>query len=123
MRCAASPTPAVRGRRSHFRPPRGRANSQGMSLSVWSFPTRILFGNGAVRELGKVANGFGSKALIVTDPGVIKAGVVDAVRAALDSAGVAHATFDGVHGNPYESDVDAGVEAFRKSGAKLVIAV
>ncbi len=94
-----------------------------MSVTAWSFPTRILFGNGAVRELGKLAKGLGDTALIVTDQGVVKAGVIDAVRKALDEAGVKHATFDGVHGNPYESDVDEGVAAYRKANAKLVIAV
>jgi 4-hydroxybutyrate dehydrogenase len=94
-----------------------------MSVTAWSFPTRILFGNGAVRELGKLAKDLGDTALIVTDPGVVKAGVIDAVRKSLDEAGVKHATFDGVHGNPYESDVDEGVAAYRKANAKLVIAV
>lgn len=94
-----------------------------MSVTAWSFPTRILFGNGAVRELGALARGLGDTALIVTDQGVVKAGVIDAVRKSLDAAGVKHATFDGVHGNPYESDVDEGVAAYRKANAKLVIAV
>ena len=94
-----------------------------MSVTAWSFPTRILYGNGAVRELGKLAKGLGDTALIVTDQGVVKAGVIDKVRAALDAAGVKHATFDGVHGNPYESDVDEGVAAYKKANAKLVIAV
>jgi len=94
-----------------------------MSITAWSFPTRILFGNGAVRELGKLAKDLGDTALIVTDQGVVKAGVIDKVRASLDAAGVKHATFDGVHGNPYESDVDEGVAAYRTANAKLVIAV
>ncbi len=94
-----------------------------MSVTAWSFPTRILFGNGAVRELGPLAKDLGGRALIVTDPGVVKAGVVDAVRAALDASGVEHATFAGVHPNPYEQDVIDGVEAYRKANASLVIAV
>src|SRR5688572_21014135 len=92
-------------------------------VTAWSFPTRILFGNGAVRELGPLARDLGGVALIVTDPGVVKAGVIDAVRASLDAAGVKHATFDGVHPNPYESDVDDGVAAYRYAQASMVIAV
>jgi 4-hydroxybutyrate dehydrogenase len=94
-----------------------------MSVTTWSFPTRILFGIGAVRELGGIAKSLGDTALIVTDPGVIKAGVIDAVKKALDAAGVKHATFDGVHGNPLEQDVYDGVLAYEKANAKLVIAV
>lgn len=94
-----------------------------MSLSVWSFPTRIVYGKGAIKELGKLAKDLGDTALIVTDPGVVKAGVLEAVKKSLDAAGVKHATFDGVHPNPHEADVDAGVAAYRKANAKLVIAV
>lgn len=97
-----------------------------MSLVTWSFPTRIVFGNGAVKEIGDHARALGgekAKALIVTDPGVIKAGAVDAVRASLDAAEVAHATFDGVHGNPLENDVHAGFDAYQASRASIVVAV
>jgi len=94
-----------------------------MSVTAWSFPTRILFGNGAIRELGTRAKDFGDSALIVTDEGVVKAGIIDAVKSSLDAAGVRHATFDGVHPNPYEDDVAAGVEAFKRSGARFIIAV
>ncbi|MGZ3478496.1 MAG: iron-containing alcohol dehydrogenase, partial [Polyangiales bacterium] len=41
----------------------------------------------------------------------------------LDAAGVKHATFDTVHPNPIESDVDDGVAAYKKANAKLIIAV
>jgi alcohol dehydrogenase class IV len=97
-----------------------------MTLSTWSFPTRIVFGNGAVKEVGTHARalaGERGKALIVTDPGVIKAGAVDAVRAALDAVEVPHATFDGVHGNPLEKDVHDGFDAYQSSGATIVVAV
>ena len=44
--------------------------------TVWSFPTRILFGAGTVSEAGAEAKRLGSKtALIVTDPGVEDAGI------------------------------------------------
>jgi alcohol dehydrogenase class IV len=94
-----------------------------MSVTAWSFPTRIIYGNGAVKEIGKLAKELGDTALIVTDHGVMQAGVIDKVKKSLDDAGVKHATFDGVHGNPYEADVEAGVAAYRAANAKLVIAV
>ena len=94
-----------------------------MSVTAWSFPTRILFGNGAIRELGARAKDIADSALIVTDQGVVKAGILDPVRKSLDAAGVRHTTFDGVHPNPYEDDVTAGVEAYRKCAARLIIAV
>src|SRR3954468_12162937 len=96
-----------------------------MAFVTWSFPTRIVFGEGAASEIGNLAKslGGGGAALIVTDPGVVKAGAVDAVRASLDAAGVKHATFDGVHGNPYEQDVHDGLAAYKAANASIVIAV
>ncbi len=97
--------------------------NQAMSVTAWSFPTRILFGVGAVRELGPLAKGLGKKALIVTDAGVVGTGAIDKVRAALDAAGVAHATWDGVEGNPHEPNVFEGLAAYRAAGADLIVAV
>jgi alcohol dehydrogenase class IV len=91
--------------------------------SIWSFPTKIVFGAGSTSMLGDLAKPLGDRALIVTDPGVVKAGAVEPVRAALDKAGIQHATFDGVHPNPLEQDVYDGLEAYKKAGAKLIIAV
>ena len=96
-----------------------------MSTVTWSFPTRIVFGEGAATEIGKLAKslGGGGPALIVTDPGVIKSGAVDVVRDSLDAAGVKHSTFDGVHGNPHEQDVHDGLAAYQAGKSALVIAV
>lgn len=94
-----------------------------MSVTAWSFPTRILFGNGAVRKLGALAGDIADSALLVTDQGVTKAGLLAPLKRSLDDAGVRHSTFDGVHANPTEADVDAGVEAYRRAGARIIIGV
>lgn len=51
---------------------------------VYFGPTKIVFGAGASRDVGMEMAGLGcGKALVVTDPGVVKAGLVDAVVKAL----------------------------------------
>jgi alcohol dehydrogenase class IV len=95
-----------------------------MATTIWSFPTRILFGVGAVREVGAEAARLGAKrALIVTDHGVVRAGMVAPVEVSLREAGVEPAVFDGVLGNPVEKNVHDGVAAFRAAKADLVVAV
>ncbi len=96
-----------------------------MPFSTWSFPTRIVFGNGAASEIGGHAKslGNGAPALIVSDAGVVGAGIVDVVRKSLDAAGVAHATYDQVQGNPHEKDVFDGLAAYRAAKAGLIVAV
>lgn len=95
-----------------------------MSFSVWSFPTRIVFGNGAVKQAGAEAKRLGtSRALIVTDKGVVKAGLLAPIEASLREAGVTCAVFEDVLPNPVEKNVHDGVRAFREADADLVVAV
>lgn len=94
------------------------------NLVTWSFPTRIVFGAGAVRATGDEAKRLGAtRALIVTDKGVVKAGLHEPVLAALRAAGVEAAIFDDVLPNPIEKNVHEGVAAFRAAGADLVVAL
>ncbi len=75
-------------------------------LSVFSFPTRILFGRGAVRRLPACLKETGvSKPLLVTDPGVRAAPPFESVEAVLRDARLPYEVFSEVHGNPTEEDV------------------
>jgi alcohol dehydrogenase class IV len=59
--------------------------------TVWSFHTaqQFLFGRGAASELGEVARRLGaSRVLVVTDPVLLKTGLIDAVHAPLSVGGV-----------------------------------
>jgi 4-hydroxybutyrate dehydrogenase len=95
-----------------------------MSLVTWSFPTTIVFGAGAAETIGAHAKRIGgTRALIVCDPGVRKAGLVDTIKKHLESAGVACAIFDGVDPNPVEKNVFDGVEAYRAHKADLIVSV
>ncbi len=93
-------------------------------ISRFAFPTNIVFGPGAVREVGGLALGLGArKPLIVTDPGVAKAGLVAPVQASLGDVGLSCAVFQGVDPNPTEANVEAGLEVFRREGCDLIVAV
>lgn len=93
-------------------------------IKIWSFPTRVLYGVGAAGKTGEEAKRVGAKrALIVTDKGVVKVGLVAPIEAALHAAGIATAVFDDVLGNPIEKNVHDGVAAFRAHQADIVIAV
>lgn len=90
--------------------------------TVWSFPTRILFGEGTVAETGAEARRLGARsALIVTDAGVRAAGLVDEVTRSLEKAGVVSVITDAVSTNPTEAEVHAAAEAFTEAKADIVI--
>ncbi|MCC6216558.1 MAG: iron-containing alcohol dehydrogenase [Polyangiaceae bacterium] len=91
-------------------------------MAVWSYPTRIVFGAGEARRAGEEARALGvARALLVTDAGVERAGLVTPVRESLERAGLAVATFAGVSPNPTEADVSAGAEALRAHAADGIV--
>jgi alcohol dehydrogenase class IV len=60
--------------------------------TTWTFHTagQFLFGRGAASQLGEVARRLGARrVLVVTDPVLLKAGLIDAVHAPLSEEGVA----------------------------------
>lgn len=82
------------------------------------------FGAGARKELPGVVERLGfKKALVVTDPGLIKFGVSKMVADVMDEAGIPYEIFDGVVPNPTVSNVKDGVKAFAAAQADFIVAI
>ena len=82
------------------------------------------FGPGSRSVLPEVVARLGkSKALVVTDAGLIKFGVAAMVTDILDSNKIAYDIFSDVKPNPTVTNVKNGIEAFKASGADLLIAI
>lgn len=95
-----------------------------MSIVTWSFPTTIVFGNGSLAKLpDHVKRVSGTRALVVCDPGVVRAGIAERVKRVLEGAGVAVALFDKVAPNPVEENVFDGVAAYKAHDANVVVSV
>jgi len=93
-------------------------------IASMDFPTRVRIGEGAVGALiEEVADLQLTRALIVSDPGVVKAGIVARVARVLEGAQVAWHLFEGVQTNPEVPDIELGVAAYRESRADHIIAV
>ena len=91
-------------------------------VRTFSFPTKIVFGSGAVRRLPACLQETGvRKPLIVTDPGVRATPAYMAVASVLDESGFQYSVFCGVHGNPIEEDVLQSAELYRSAGCDGVI--
>lgn len=82
------------------------------------------FGPGARKELPEVVKRLGkSKALIVTDAGLVKFGVAKMVTDVLDEASIPYEIFSDVKPNPTVTNVKNGIEAYKKSEADFIIAI
>lgn len=93
-------------------------------ISRFSFPTRIVFGPDAIQELPQEVAVFAPKhALIVADPGLVKAGIVAPIEQLLDEADVATTLFGEVEPNPTEANVDAGIACYREADCDFIVAV
>ncbi len=89
--------------------------------SVFTFPNRILFGTGAVDSLAEELKRLGvTRPMIVTDPGVIAAGLVDRAAGAIDPV---PGVFSGVSANPTEADVLSGLAVYREAECDGLVAI
>ena len=82
------------------------------------------FGPGARQNLPEIITRLDkNKAMVVTDPGLLKFGVADMVTMVLDQAKIPYEVFSDVKPNPTVTNVKNGIEAFKKSGADFIIAI
>lgn len=81
-------------------------------------------GKGAIGAIAdEVKNRGYKKAMVCSDPDLIKFEVTKKVTGILDAAGLAYSVFSQIKPNPTVKDVQAGVEAFKECGADYIIAI
>ena len=87
-------------------------------------PTKVIGGADIATEIGAEAEAFGvRKVLVVTDTGVLGAGLVEPVVSSLNKAGIKATVFDEVKPDPTMAVVARGAELARREGCKLLVAV
>ncbi len=92
--------------------------------SVMSFPTRIVYGKGAIQELpNELKRAGASRPLLVTDKGILQAGLLRFVTPLLEKAGLKAQVFSEFEANPTDRDALRGIEAYRAAGADSVLGV
>ncbi|MCU0708409.1 MAG: iron-containing alcohol dehydrogenase [Pirellula sp.] len=84
--------------------------------------TRIVAGEGAIERLGALARELGvQRALIVSDPGVVEAGLYGTGIQSLRAAGLEFCGFHGLCENPTTEHVDNGLEVARDFSPDLIV--
>ena len=95
-----------------------------MQNFIFQNPTKIIFGKGQIKRLGKETSRYGKKALLVYGKNsIFKNGVYDQVTSSLKDAGVAFVDFPGVKSNPVLSHVVAGIKLARRENVDVILGV
>ncbi len=92
--------------------------------SVWELNVtpNVTNGVGAIEELGEIGGEFGAdSALLVTDPGLVEAGIIDDVAATLGS--IEYTVFDGVEPDPDVTVFEAAIAEAEAVDPDLVVGV
>lgn len=92
--------------------------------TIFQTTSRIIMGPGALNSIGtEVKRLGGGRVMIVTDPGLVKTGIVARLEDLLKEAGMETAVFDQVEPDPaYETALKAA-EQVRASGAGVIVGI
>jgi len=86
------------------------------------YPTRIIFGRGVIKELGKELSSLGKKALLVTGRSSMrKTGILDRVAGVIKQEGISLDLFDRVEHDPCLETVNQGIKIARIKKTDVVI--
>ncbi|OPL08923.1 MAG: alcohol dehydrogenase [delta proteobacterium ML8_F1] len=86
-------------------------------------PSRIRFGRGVVRELPEVLNAMKiKKIMIVTDPGILAAGILEPILRALQDA-LEVVVFSDIEANPKDYNIHSGADLARREGVEALVAI
>ena len=81
-------------------------------------------GKGAIESIPEEAKARGfKKALVCSDPDLVKFGVTSKVTDLLDKAGLAYELYSNIKPNPTIENVQQGVKALHDAGADYMIAI
>ena len=95
-----------------------------MRAFSYHIPTQIEFGNGAIARLPEFVKALGgSRVLVVGDPGVQRAGLIDRVQAILTGASIFNAVYADVESDPATRSVDEGTVHGKANGCDLVVGI
>lgn len=96
-----------------------------MTVATYYWPGQTQFGYGAADLVGEEAKKLGAvkRVFVVTDAGIVAAGLLQLVLDTLAAANLEVELFDQTPPNPTTTAVDTAAAQFRASGAELIIAL
>lgn len=90
---------------------------------TFSLPTKVISGSGCLRELPEEVKRLGNRAVVITDPGVRRAGILEKVETVLHATGVETQVYAEVQANPTIENAEKAAALAREFGAEVFVAV
>jgi len=96
-----------------------------MNTEIFEFVApRLIFGNGCIKEAGVVAKELGAtKVFIVTDKGIVKAGLLEELKKSLEDSDLDYEIWDKVSPNPKDNETEQIAKAYKEAEANLLIGI
>jgi len=93
-------------------------------IAVLLSPQKTILAKGALGQVGQEAVALGGRhVLLVTDPGVVKAGLLEAPQRSLEKENMTVEIFDGVEPDPPVRVVDACIQRIKEKEIDLVVGI
>jgi len=89
----------------------------------FSLPGRTIIGDNALEDSEKVIKSFGKKAFIVSGKIVTKMGIVKILTNCLTQWGISFELFNDITGEPTDTMIENGVEAYKNAECDFCIAI
>ncbi len=87
-------------------------------------PTKLIFGKGSIRKIGKESSRYGTRALLLIGKGSVKKnGILDQITDELVKAGTEFSIYEGIKSNPVYQDADEAVAVAKEFRTDMIIAV
>jgi alcohol dehydrogenase class IV len=94
------------------------------TISRFSFPTDIIYGEGAILELPASIRELNiTRPVIITDAPLSSTESYARLLSVLKDAGIPYAEFTGVHPNPLDSDVEAALKQYKAGQCDAIIGI
>lgn len=92
---------------------------------IYNTPTKVFFGKGKEKEVGEIIKSYGYKKIMLQygKTSVIKSGLLDVVRTALDKSGIDVVEVGGVEPNPKITFIREAIEIAREEKVEMLLAV
>lgn len=87
------------------------------------FPTKIIMGEGKLKELGKIARGFGQKIFFLYDPFLKDSSTLADIKRDFETQQLTVIEFNDVEPNPRNTTIDAGKTTCITEACDLVVAI